>query len=434
MRVLVVGAYGFIGQHIANGLLQAGHEVVAGGRNLALGQRLLPDAEWLRCDFNTDLTPEIWAPRLASVDAVVNCVGILQTTLSDTHERVHVTAPTALFRAAAAIGVRRVIQLSALGAEPETGTAYSDSKSEADTALKAMDLDWVILKPSLVYAAGSYGGTTLIRSLAGLPAVIPLINNGAYRFQPVAMGDLVEAVVRLIAPDAPAKVELIISGPEEKSLADIVRLTRRWLTFPDAIYVNVPRALARPVLWLGDIAGWFGLPTAFRGASMRQMELGNTGSPDRFIAATGIQPMKMEAALARHPSTLQDRLHARSAFAVTLLRVVLGLFWISSGFITLLPATWIAAVGHLTNDGLSLKLAQALTFLGALADMALGLPFLIGWQVRLFGALQLSLMGFYVVFLTLFSPYMWLDPFGAVMKIFPAFAATLIVMAWAELR
>lgn len=434
MRVLVVGAYGFIGQHIANGLLQAGHEVVAGGRNLALGQRLLPDAEWLHCDFNTDLTQEIWTPRLAGIDAVINCVGILQTTLRDAHDRVHAEAPIALFRAAETSGVRRVIQLSALGAEPKTGTAYSDSKSVADTALKGMDLDWVILKPSLVYAAGSYGGTTLIRSLAGLPAIIPLINHGAYRFQPVAMSDLVEAVVRLVAPDAPAKVELIISGPEEKSLADIIRLTRAWLTFPEAVYVNVPHTLARPVLWLGDIAGWFGLPTAFRGASVRQMELGNTGSPDKFIAATGIHPMTMEASLARHPSTLQDRLHARSAFAVTFLRVVLGLFWIGSGVITLIPAAWTAAVGHLTSGGLSLQLAQTLTFLGALADIALGLPFLIGWKLRLFGSLQLLMMGFYVAFLTAFSPFMWLDPFGAVMKIFPVFAATLIVMAWAEPR
>ena len=258
MRVLILGAYGFIGQHIANGLLQAGHEVIAGGRNVALGQRLLPDAEWLHCDFNTDLTQEIWAPRLSGIDAVVNCVGILQTTLRDTHDRVHAEAPIALFRAAETNGVRRVIQLSALGAEPETGTAYSDSKSIADTALKNMDLDWVILKPSLVYAAGSYGGTTLICSLAGLPVFIPLINRGAYRFQPIAMSDLVEAVIRLVTRDAPSKVELIVSGPEEKTLADIIRLTRRWLTFPDATYVNVPLALARPVLRLGDIAGWFG--------------------------------------------------------------------------------------------------------------------------------------------------------------------------------
>ena len=118
----------------------------------------------------------------------------------------------------------------------------------------------------------------------------------------------------------------------------------------------------------------------------------------------------------------------------TFLRIVLALFWIGSGVITLVPATWTAAVGHLTNSGLSLKLAQTLTFSGALADIALGLPFLVGWKVRLFGTLQLMLMGFYVAFLTLFSPFMWLDPFGAVMKIFPAFAATLIVMAWAEPR
>lgn len=434
MRVLVTGAYGFIGQHVANGLLQAGHEVVACGRNLALGRRLLPTVPWLACDFNTDITEDVWLPRLENVDAVINCVGMLQNTARDTHSRVHAQAPIALFRAAARKGHCRVIQISALGAEPETGTAYSDSKSLADTALKGMDVDWVILKPSLIYAPGSYGGTTVIRALAGLPGLVPLIDGGRHRFQPIAMRDLVAAVVRLVEPDAPARCELVASGPEEKSLRDIVKATRRWLSFPDAAFLNIPKILARPLLWFGDIAGWFGLPTAFRATSLRQMELGNVGSPEKFIKAIGVQPQAMEAALASQPATLQDRLHARSAFALTLLRLTLGLFWVATGVITLLPIPRAHAANALVAAGVTEPFAGALVTLGAVADFMLGLPFLIGWRLRSIGALQLALMVFYIAFLTVFMPVMWLDPFGSVLKIFPVIAATLVVMAAAEQR
>lgn len=434
MRVLVTGAYGFIGQHVANGLLLAGHEVVACGRNLTLGRRLLPTVPWLSCDFNEDVTEDIWHPRLAGVDVVVNCVGMLQNTARDAHSRVHVAAPIALFRAAVQKGNCRVIQISALGAEPETGTEYSDSKSFADTALKGMDLDWVILKPSLIYAPGSYGGTTVIRALAGLPGVVPLIDSGKHRFQPIAMRDLVTAIVRLVEPDAPARCELIASGPEEMSLLDIVSATRHWLSFPDAVYVNIPKILAKPLLWLGDVAGWFGLPTAFRATSLRQMELGNVGSPSKLTEATGVEPQKMTAALAAQPATLQDRLHARSAFALTLLRVTLGLFWVATGVVTLLPDPRAQAAKSLIDAGLAAPLAMTLVISGAAADFILGLPFLVGWRIRAVGTLQLALMGFYVVFLTLFMPMMWLDPFGSVLKIFPIFAATLIVMAVAEER
>ncbi len=76
MRILVTGAYGFIGSHIVTGLRSAGHEVVGCGRDTALGPRLHPDIEWLACDFNRDTSADVWRPRVTGIDAVVNCAGI----------------------------------------------------------------------------------------------------------------------------------------------------------------------------------------------------------------------------------------------------------------------------------------------------------------------------------------------------------------------
>lgn len=434
MRVLVTGAYGFIGQHIAIGLKRAGHDVIACGRDLVLGQRFLPGFEWRFCDFNTDTDEAVWLPRLEGVEAIVNCVGILQPTARDSHEKAHVEGPAALFGAAKKSGVQRIVQISALGADAGAGTDYSASKSAGDDFLKSLDLSWVILKPSLLYGRGSYGGTTLMRSLAGLPGFMPLVDDGKHMFQPVAMDYLVQTVVRLLEPDATSRIELAVTGPSPKSTAEIAHLLRQWLGFPPGRVFSIPSWLARPVLWLGDIAGWFGSPTAFRSSSIRQMELGNTANPDAVAAATGLAPSRMEDELADNPSTLQDRLHARSAFAVALLRVMLGLFWVTTGVISLLPSVNAVAASFVSVTGLGEAASHMLVTAGAFADIALGLPFLIGWRVRLFGALQIALSLAYLAVLSFWLPALWLDPFGPMLKVVPVIFATLIVMAWAEPR
>lgn len=434
MRVLVTGAYGFIGQHIAIGLKRAGHDVVACGRDLALGRRLLPGFEWQFCDFNEDMDEAVWLPRLDGIDAVVNCIGILQPTVRDSHERAHVAGPVALFGAARKAGVRRIVQISALGAEADAGTAYSGSKSEGDEFLKSLDVDWIVLKPSLVYGRGSYGGTTLLRSLAGLPGFVPLTDGGKHLFQPISMEYLVTVVIRLVEPDAPSRVELAVTGPEPKSIREIALLVRRWLGFPAVSVLSVPAWLARPALFLGDVAGWFGLPTAFRSSSIRQMELGNTSSFHAIAAATGITPRRMEEELADNPSTLQDRLHARSALAVAALRIVLGLFWVTTGAISLLPSVNAVAANFVSAIGFDEVTSRTLVTAGAFADILFGLPFLVGWRVRLFGTLQIALSLAYLVILSIFLPLLWLDPFGPLLKVVPVICATLIVMAWAEPR
>ncbi len=93
--------------------------VIGAGRDLDLGQRLLPGIEWRHADFNRLLTVADWRPVLAGLDAIVNTVGILQSTAKDDAHRIQVTATSALFEAAAAAGIRRVVHISAISAEPE---------------------------------------------------------------------------------------------------------------------------------------------------------------------------------------------------------------------------------------------------------------------------------------------------------------------------
>ena len=153
MRVFLAGAEGFLGRYIVVALRSAGHEVIAGVRRPKTPQSIA-------CDFNVDIKPEAWLARLVGVDVVINAVGILRETNAHEFERVHFEAPKALFEACAIAGVRRVIQISALG-DPAIGE-YLSSKHLGDAELMKLDLDWTIIRPSLVYSvAVSYGGTFL---------------------------------------------------------------------------------------------------------------------------------------------------------------------------------------------------------------------------------------------------------------------------------
>ena len=116
-KCLVTGAYGFIGSEVVAALQRRGVQVVGTGRDLALRRRIVPDIDWIACDFNKDVEVAPWLPRLAGIEAVVNCVGVLQQTACDDAGRIHAEATRALFEACAAAGIKRVVHVSAVSAE-----------------------------------------------------------------------------------------------------------------------------------------------------------------------------------------------------------------------------------------------------------------------------------------------------------------------------
>src|SRR5262245_9151498 len=116
MRVLVTGAYGLIGSYCLSRLHREGHELVGAGRGNAEAARKFPFARWVTADFDTLTSAADWRPLLKDIDAVVNCVGVLQDGVRDDTRRVHVQATCALFDACAAAGLRKVVHMSAIGA------------------------------------------------------------------------------------------------------------------------------------------------------------------------------------------------------------------------------------------------------------------------------------------------------------------------------
>ncbi len=434
MRCLVTGAYGFIGSEVVAALRREGVAVVGAGRDLELGRRVLPGIDWVRCDFNTDVTEAQWLPRLAGIDAVVNCVGILQGSLRDDAERIHAQATIALFAAAASAGVRRIVHISAVSAETGVPTAYARSKAKADAALAKLETNWLIVKPSLVIGRGAYGGTALMRGLAGLPFVLPLPGEAGERFQPIAIDDLARGIAKLTARDEPSRTTLNAAGPETLSLREILVAYHSWLGFAKAREVAVPLPVLRLLLRLGDAAGFLGHVTSARTTSLAQIRYDTLVDGAEFADAAGGRVKGFSETLAASPSTLQDRLHARAFFAVPILHLSLALFWILTGLLTLTPRSFASATALVADAGFGATFANSLVGAASVVDIVLGVLFLLPNWVRKAGAAQLALSAIYLIGLSAIAPELWADHFGPLLKVVPMMAATCVVMAFQEKR
>ena len=431
MKVLVAGASGFIGSHLAAHLQAQGHDVVAAARGVSAARRRAPWLDWVACDFRHDRADD-WAARLAGVDAVVNCVGVLQDGLGDDSRAVHVAGADALFEACERTGVRRVVHVSAVGVDDAAGSSYARDKLAGEAALRARDLDWLIVRPSLVVARNVYGGTALVRALCGLPWITPVV-GGDQVFRPIGMDDLCDAIARLVTPDAPVRQSFDLAGPERVSLAEVVRGYRAWLGFGRTRIWRVPRWLAAPVFRAGDVLGWLGVRTPLRSNALKQLDFDVEGDPDPWIAATGAAPRGFHAWLAAHPAGVQDRWHARLGFVRPLARWVLGLYWLATGCLTLTLARS-DALAVLAEAGFEGGGQAAVFWLTSLFDIALGLAMLAKWRVRSVAALMiLGTLG-YVAAISVLLPGLWADALGPVVKVFPAMALALLVAATEDER
>lgn len=430
MRVLLTGATGFIGSAVLARLVSDRHDVVAVTRRTSSVVRK-SGVRWIAVDMARAIAPEAWAPHLDGIDAAINCAGVLQDGLEDSTAGVHVAGATALFAALERAGVRRVVHISALGVDRSPETAFSATKLAGDRALAERDLDWVILRPSVVVGAAAYGGSALLRGLAALPFQPRLAEAG--RLQVVQLQDLVETAVFFLQPQAPSRLALEVCGPEPLEIGDILAAYRQWLGLGKARPVAVPDWNLRAVSRLGDALGLVGWRSPVRTTARIELGRGSIGNPAAWTAVTGIEPRSLAQALAETPCSVQERWFAQLYFAKPLILAVLSLFWVLTGLIALGPA-WNAGLASLHAAGVPAPTAPLLAAAGAAADILIGLGIAVRATAKRALRAGLALSAVYLAVGTLLAPALWADPLGPLLKIVPVMALTLAALAIADDR
>lgn len=430
MRILVLGAYGLIGLPVSKRLLHAGHDVVGLARSLNRGRALLPEAEWIGADLATLTNATDWLKHLDDIDVVVNASGVLQVGLGDTVAVTQCEAIVALIDACEQKQIARFVQISAPDVALDASTEFYRSKARADETLKLSTLKWVLLRPGLVFSAESYGGTGLLRMLAAMPYVQPVFLPEA-PIQTISVNDVASAVLISVGGDLDRQ-DIDLVERESHRLIDLILEVRRWLGFPPPKYIwTVPGPIGRGIAKLADFASWFGWKSALRSTAMSVLTQGVRGDAEKWSALRGETPSSLSETLRAIPSTRQERISARASLVYPVLVMILSMFWIVSGVIGLIQIP--AAMATLA-DALPKPMALGAVIGGSVADIIVG--FLIAFRptIRRGCLASLFLAGGYLLSSAFVTPSLWADPLGPMVKVFPALALALAVMALSEDR
>lgn len=418
MRILLLGAGGFIGRHILSELLASGHQVRAVARAVASLREMAPDAEWVALDLARMTRPEAWAPHLAGVDCVINAAGVLRG--PDMHA-VHVAMPQALHAACRKAEIRRVILISAVSARPDVATDYARTKLEGEAALRSSGLRWTIFRPSLVIAEGSYGGTSLLRGLSALPLFQPLPGDGSFAFSPIHADDLARSV-RLACEDLWfVNTTLEPAGPQTLTLRELMTRYRRWLGFGRTRLLSIPMPVMRMLGRIGDLAGSGPVSTN----SLTQLAAGNAADGDAFAQAVGFRPRSLDQAMRDRAAAVQDRWHARLFFLAPAVRWGLALLWLASALLGLF-AGHSRTLEVLAAAGAPEAAAFPLQIGTALLDLAIAALVVRDSRARIATAAQLAVVAGYTLALTIALPALWTDPLGPLLKNLPILLLILV--------
>ncbi|MBS3651398.1 SDR family oxidoreductase [Pseudaminobacter sp. 19-2017] len=423
MKVLVAGATGLIGSSICARLASEGHQVIGVSRGRP--KSALAPTEFVPLDIARAVEPEDWLPHLRGVDVVVNCAGVLQDSAREKTREIHRDAALALFMACERADVRRVIHFSAIGVDRAQPSSFSTTKLEGDEALMARDLDWVILRPSVVLGRPVYGASALVRGLAALPILPSMPGTG--RLQVVQLDDIVSTVSFFLDADAPSGVAIELAGPETMTMDEVAGVYRKWMGWRPAKLLRLPDWAASMLYRLGDFASLFGWRPPMRTNAAKEITRGAVGDPSRWTALTGIRPRSLAAALAAQPATVQDKWFAKLYFVKPVMFVILPIFWIGTGVVSL-TIGWGTGVGLMQSTGAGVLSGPAVVA-GALADMVAGA--LIAWRptarLGLHAAILISL--FYLITGSILRPDLWYEPLGPLLKIFPILACHFAALA-----
>lgn len=273
MKILLTGTTGFIGGHLDKALQLKGYQVIPISRSHGY-------------DANHMLQAENWLPVLEGVDCVINAMGIIRETGRQSFDRLHTQAPVALFEACKQSSIKRIIQISALGAEESASTPFLISKKQADDYLRNSDGDWFVLRPSLVYGTGGES-SAMLRKLAALP-LIPVIGKGEQMLQPVAIDDLVDTVMQCIHTSDVRKT-LDVVGPTAISYIQWLQLIRRQLGKSPAPTLKLPFQCA---LVIAGFARY--LTPLLEPDNLKMLQQGNTADVSTLANFIGHMPQNLE--------------------------------------------------------------------------------------------------------------------------------------------
>ncbi|MEJ2262619.1 MAG: complex I NDUFA9 subunit family protein [Anaerolineales bacterium] len=224
--IVITGAAGYVGSHITKRLVQENKPVRALVHNRKRAEqegRLADlDIEWTEADVTK---PETLVPALKDADTVVHTVAIAIEKGNLTYEEINYQGTVNILEAAKKNGIRRFINMSQLGADPNLPYRFLASKGKAQHYVANSGMDWTAFRPSVIWGPEDEFANVFARLVPFSPIIYPIVGDESSKFQPVWVEDVATCVARsLNDPDTIGK-EYELGGPEVLTLEEIERRT-----------------------------------------------------------------------------------------------------------------------------------------------------------------------------------------------------------------
>lgn len=264
----IFGGPGFVGRYATRELASRGWRIRAASRRPDLAGHLQPmGAVGQIHGVQANLRyPDSVARAVEGVDAVVNAVGVLAPSGSQSFEALHVEGPRAISKAAREAGVERLVHVSAIGADAKSTANYARTKADGEQAVLEEFPDAIILRPSIVFGPED----EFFNRFAGMAQaspVLPLIGGGRTRFQPVYVGDVALAIANAVEGAGEPGQIYELGGPESLSFKQLLDRTKEW-SGRQASYISMPIWLAK----LQALLTW-PLPNSVRPLTVDQVRM-----------------------------------------------------------------------------------------------------------------------------------------------------------------
>jgi uncharacterized protein YbjT (DUF2867 family) len=282
----ITGSTGFVGRHIARELCVRGLKIRCLARPAS---DLTPlaglDVDICRGDV-TDVTS--LENALQGVATVVHLVAIIRETKEATFEAINFTGTKILLQAAKNMGVKRFIYMSNLGVGPDRRFSLLHTKWRAEEEVRNSGIDFVILRPSVIFGRGD-GFVSVLAGMIKKTPLVPIIGPGKTRFQPISVEDVAACVAQLVEEEIITNQTVPLGGPEYLTYEDIVDLIIERLKLRRR-KAHIPLPLMHSVVWTGERLG---LRLPVTSAQLAMLTRDNIAALDAVEKVFGFKPASL---------------------------------------------------------------------------------------------------------------------------------------------
>jgi NADH dehydrogenase len=291
--VTVFGGTGFVGRRIVRNLRLHGFYVRVASRHPDRGHALRrPDDPRFR-SIKADVHDErSVADALADAYGAVNAVSLYVEQGRETFHSVHVEAAQRVAAQAQRAGVKRLVHVSGIGADPRSQSLYIRKRGEGELAVREAFADALLIRPAVMFGPDDAFLTTILKLLERLP-IYPMFGNGQMRLQPVHVEDVGQAIAKILQREQTSPNMFECGGPRVYSYEEFLRSVASAAGIKP-ILIPVPFAAWDALAWIAEMLP---SPTITRN-QVELMQIDSTSAPDMpGLGELGISPHSIEEML-----------------------------------------------------------------------------------------------------------------------------------------